>query len=205
MITAFLLITAASGFTTAPAGADEVKKNLDWLKTRRLVRKLHASGVQHYECNGKEWVAQGPSAILTDEKGKLAAIHYSCESPVLPEPGKPRARVPQWNFFDQSTASVIEAVDKKAAKNAGAVPYLALKIESNGKGPISQADHVLRVETVGGTPPAKDCKTLADSGKWFSANYRADYEFRDSTQEAAHAADSGKPKAGNTDGAVKAQ
>ncbi|MBI3555810.1 MAG: DUF3455 domain-containing protein [Deltaproteobacteria bacterium] len=171
--------------TPGVAAADEPAKPkpgvlLDSVGRQKFIAKFHAEGVQQYECNGKEWIHKGPSAVLYDGvTGKPIGTHFSCES-CTPEPGKPPAEVPAWSFFDGGRAegSVRDKID---SKNKGAVPQLLLKLEGNGKGKTGEADHVLRLNTSGGiAPPKKDCATPQDKGKWIPSPYQADYEFRNS-------------------------
>jgi hypothetical protein len=133
--------------------------------------RVHAKGVQIYACSDIKgvptWTLHGPDANLLDDDSKLIGKHYTV-------PGFGVAPSPAWKLIDGSEI-VGEKVAAADTADAKGVPWLLLKVISNQKhGVLAEAAYVQRVHTVGGKPPATDCKTV---GAQTRSDYTADYYF----------------------------
>ena len=137
-----------------------------------LAMIVPASGVQIYECRAKkddvgafEWAFVAPDAELYDARGNVIGRHGAG---------------PMWVAADGSRVkgAVMARVD---APSSGAIPWLLLTTKSMGpKGSFSPVTYIQRVNTLGGTQPAKPCN--ADFvGKQTGVHYTADYRFFVST------------------------
>lgn len=134
----------------------------------RLVGRIAARGVQIYECravpsaaSGAEWVFVAPEADLYDLQGLPAGRHYAG---------------PRWEATDGSR--IVGSVKARAdAPQAGAIPWLLLGTRSDGgEGRWARVTSVQRLNTVGGTAPARPCDAAA-LGSTERVPYRADYLF----------------------------
>ena len=131
--------------------------------------KVHAEGVQVYECKvvnpdaralRYQWVLTGPDAVLSDDKGAKAGKHYAG---------------PTWEGSDGSKV----IADKKPVENTPkppAVPWLLLKALSHeGDGKFSKVTFIRRVDTEGGAAP--DAPDAAYQGTELRVPYKATYIF----------------------------
>ena len=132
--------------------------------------KLHAEGVQIYECKAKgtdtrvewlEWVLKGPEAVLTDDKGAKVGTHHAG---------------PTWEASDGSKV-VAELPPVETTPKPPAVPWLLLKAKSTeGDGKFSKVTYVRRVDTEGGAaPPGRP--DFAYKGDELRVPYKATYIF----------------------------
>ena len=131
-----------------------------------LVLRAHALGVQIYVCqegaDGKlAWALKAPEATLYDEQGAVIGQHYAG---------------PAWKHNDGSeiTAKVAARVN---APDATAIPWLLLRVTGHsGSGALSRVTSIVRVQTVGGQPPAGGCDAAA-RGTEARSEYEAEYYF----------------------------
>jgi hypothetical protein len=165
-LTPFLGLTALLWSAPAPADAPADPPTPDG---QVVLFKLHAEGVQIYECkvinaNARalrfHWVLTGPDAVLTDDKGDKVGKHYAG---------------PTWEAGDGS--KVIAAVPPvETTPKPPAVPWLLLKAKSNeGDGKFSKVTYIRRVDTEGGAAP--DAPDAAYQGDQLRVPYKATYIF----------------------------
>lgn len=137
-------------------------------KAGQLLESLAARGAQIYECRadaaapaGAKWVFVAPKADLFDRTGKSIGKHYGG---------------PYWEAADGS--KIVGALEAKAdAPQADAIPWLLLSARSAGaSGRFAQVTSVQRVNTVGGSVPARACDAAA-VGQTEPVPYSADYLF----------------------------
>ena len=144
-----LLAAAALVWFSPPAPAEAVAEP----KTPEgqvVLFKLHAEGVQIYECKvinpdarvlRYRWVLTGPDAVLADDKGAKVGKHYAG---------------PTWEASDGSQVIADKTPVEKTPKPPAA-PWLLLKAASHqGDGKFSKVAYIRRVDTEGGprrTPP----------------------------------------------------
>jgi len=155
---------AASNLTTIP----DVPALLKAPPSQELSSRLHASGVQIYDCKPSkedptryEWVFNAPEADLLDSGGKRIGRHYAG---------------PTWEANDGSKV-VGAVVARDNGPDPAAIPWLLLRATSTaGLGIFSQTQSVQRLHTVGGKAPADGCDQT-QSGKQVRVPYRADYLF----------------------------
>jgi hypothetical protein len=131
-----------------------------------LAMVVPAKGVQVYECrarkgaDGHEWVFVAPDAMLFDVRGHRIGHHGAG---------------PFWQSSDGSR--VVGSVKAKADAPDGSIPWLLLTTKDAGpSGAFSRVTSIQRVNTVGGTTPAKPC-TAAEAGQQARVPYTADYRF----------------------------
>jgi hypothetical protein len=134
----------------------------------RFAERIAARGVQVYECRadtaapgGAQWAFVGPQAELFDTAGQPVGSHDNG---------------PHWQAADGSR--VVGAVQARAdAPQAGAIPWLLLSARSVGQaGRFARVTHIQRVNTQGGTAPARACSP-AVLGETERVPYTADYLF----------------------------
>ncbi len=112
-----------------------------------LLLAAHADGVQVYVCTQKgdafAWVFDGPSASLFNDRGRQIGVH---------------GKGPIWTLWDGSGVTG-ELIAKKDAAQAGAVPWLLLKVKEHvgTYGTLSNASYVRRIDTTGGGEPEDGC------------------------------------------------
>ncbi len=126
---------------------------------------LHAKGEQIYQCVKKqtdyEWQLQAPKALLFDASGQLAGSHFVGY---------------EWKYKDgsHSKGQLLKKVD---VNPDSAIAWLLLETtESQGKGILSDARYIQRVNTQGGLPPKLSCNNN-QLGVEKPALYAADYIF----------------------------
>jgi hypothetical protein len=125
-----------------------------------LLLTAKASGVQIYMCDpaSTAWKLKGPDAALADESGKMIGKHYGG---------------PTWELADGSLVTG-EVTAKDPGPSAAAIPWLLLKVASNGgKGRLAGARAIQRVATEGGVAPGQTCQ----AGQEIKVPYRATYLF----------------------------
>lgn len=133
----------------------------------RMLLRVHAVGVQIYECAaGKdsawEWQFRGPEATLTDLRGAKVGDHGAG---------------PFWRLEDGSR--IVGQVQASApSPMAGAIPWLLLTVKSrSGAGALDAVEAVQRINTVGGVaPPPQECVSVSP-GRTVRVPYTADYLF----------------------------
>lgn len=136
--------------------------------TQSLIKQLHATGVQIYECqpakqNGAqfEWIFVGPEARLTTSGGRAVARHYAG---------------PTWEAKDGSRV-VAQTVASSRSPNPNSIPLLLLRARgTSGKGLFSHVQFIQRLNTKGGSLLATGCPK-DQAGQQLRAAYTADYLF----------------------------
>ena len=131
--------------------------------------KLHAEGVQIYECKvinpdaralRYRWVLTGPDAILTDDKGAKVGKHYAG---------------PTWEASDGSQV-IADKTPGETTPKPPAVPWLLLKAASHkGDCKFSKVAYIRRVDTEGGAAP--DAPNSVYKGDELRVPYKATYIF----------------------------
>jgi hypothetical protein len=131
-----------------------------------IFRVVSATGVQVYTCarnaaGARGWILKGPDAQLFDPQGKLVGKHYAG---------------PTWEDLDGGKV-VGQARTSMPAPADKAVPWLLLDAKSHeGSGAFTQAQAVVRMETVGGSAPGDGCEE-ARAGQELRVPYTAVYVF----------------------------
>ena len=105
-----------------------------------------ADGVQIYTCEAKgnlfEWSFTAPEANLFDKQGRQIGTHFAG---------------PTWKMVDGSPI-VGEVVAKADAPEKDPIQWLLLRTKANeGKGILTDAAFIRRMETMGGVAPATGC------------------------------------------------
>lgn len=133
-----------------------------------LIKQLHATGVQIYECAPSkndaaqfEWAFRGPEAKLFSKGGGVAGKHYGG---------------PTWESVDGSRV-VGELVAGSPSSQPNSIPQLLLRARAtSGHGIFSQVHFIQRLNTVGGAVPLAGCRK-EQVGQQLRASYSADYLF----------------------------
>ena len=161
-----ILLTMAAA-TTALMAEGPIPDKLKPPATEVVLLRAVGKGQQVYVCKSKgggeglEWALLKPRAVLYDEKGARLGTHYEG---------------PTWEAKDGSKVTG-KVVQRAAAPNATAVPWLLLQAASNrGNGILAHVTYINRVNTQGGAPPASGC-TIPQTGTETSVDYQADYLF----------------------------
>ena len=130
------------------------------LPNETIVLKLHAVGMQLYECkpgaDGKlAWTFTAPQATLTAD-GKVVGHHGAG---------------PSWEL-DDGSAITGKAVANAPGKNANDIPWLKLVVASHtGSGKLSEVTTVQRIDTVGGILNDSCDRQGAGRGMPYAADY----------------------------------
>ena len=136
--------------------------------TLRLIKQLHATGVQIYECQPAkndpsqfEWAFKQPEATLLTKGGRNFGKHYAG---------------PSWEANDGSKV-IGEVVGRSESPKPDSIPWLLLRAKATlGHGLFTGVQYVQRVNTVGGNAPAVACRQ-DQAGQQLRATYTADYLF----------------------------
>ena len=130
-----------------------------------VVLAVEGRGVQVYRCQASGasagWVLDHPEADLLGVKGKVIGHHDAG---------------PSWTLEDGSSVKG-EPVEKTAAPEAGAVPWLLLRVSAHaGSGVLSGVETIRRTQTHGGVAPVQGCDA-AMIGATVRVPYSAAYTF----------------------------
>jgi hypothetical protein len=131
-----------------------------------LLLAARAEGQQSYVCSAKDntyaWVYAGPAATLFDEGGREIGLH---------------GMGPVWTLGDGSGVTG-EVVAQKDALEAGAIPWLLLKVSAHVGtfGTLTNANYIRRIDTKGGAAPPDGCQS-ARVGDVVRIRYSAVYQF----------------------------
>jgi uncharacterized protein DUF3455 len=133
-----------------------------------LIKQLHATGVQIYECQASkndpaqfEWTFRGPEAILATKGGRIIGKHYGG---------------PTWEANDGSRV-VGEVIGNIPSPKPNSIPWLLLRARATaGNGLFAHVQFIQRLNTVGGSVPAAACRG-EQAGQQLRAAYTADYLF----------------------------
>ena len=135
---------------------------------QELLRQLHATGVQVYQCQPAkndaskwEWSFKQPEAILTTAMGKNIGRHYAG---------------PTWEANDGSKVTG-EVIARSESAKPNSIPLLLLRAKATyGNGMFSGVKYIQRLNTVGGNAPTVACR-MEQTGQELRASYTADYLF----------------------------
>lgn len=131
-----------------------------------LILETHADGVQVYVCAKKDaafaWTFDGPAAALFNASGREIGTH---------------GKGPIWTLADGS-GLIGEVVDKRESPQAGAIPWLLLKVKTHigTFGTLTGVETVRRIDTRGGGAPPDGCDSARD-GDVARIRYSAVYQF----------------------------
>jgi len=159
-----LVCMAAAGCATAPS----VPGPLQVPATQALIKQLHATGVQIYQCQPTkndpsqfEWAFKQPEATLLTKGGRSFGKHYAG---------------PTWEANDGSKV-IGELVARSDSPNPSSIPWLLLRAKAiSGNGVFTAVQFVQRLNTVGGNAPLVACRQ-DQAGQQLRASYTADYLF----------------------------
>lgn len=133
-----------------------------------LLFRMHALGVQIYECQQGQWAFRAPRAALFDpETHRRVGSHYG---------GIDRGLTPGPWWESRADSSRIRAGNAVSAPspNEGSIPLLRLEVlERQGAGMFTQVSYIQRLNTVGGVGPTGAC----EGGAKRQVVYTADYFF----------------------------
>jgi hypothetical protein len=165
---AALVSMALVGCASSQVPAVDVPSALRPPAGQQAFARLHATGVQVYECvrkpeagGGFAWQFRAPEAVLADDAGQVVGRHFAG---------------PSWAAVDGSTV-VGRTSATSPAPRAGAIPWLLLTAQSHsGQGMFERVASVQRVQTIGGVAPAAACGE-ANVGQSERVAYSATYVF----------------------------
>jgi Protein of unknown function (DUF3455) len=130
--------------------------------------KLHAEGAQIYECKpDSDKSASGGQALTWKFIEPIATLFVDGKSVGRHYAG------PNWDHIDGGgvKGKVIASAPGATSKD---IPWLKLEVvDHRGKGTLSDATAVLRVDTKGGLAP----ESCVRAGEYLSVAYAADYVF----------------------------
>jgi hypothetical protein len=140
------LCAAIAGCAAAPPAPGPLRVPTD----QSLIKQLHATGVQIYECQAAkndpsqyEWAFKAPEASLATKMGRIVAKHYAG---------------PTWESKDGS-AVVGEVIGSSPSPKPNSVPWLLLRAKATaGNGLFTHVQFIQRLNTVGGSVPAGGCR-----------------------------------------------
>jgi uncharacterized protein DUF3455 len=159
-----LLGAALAGCASAPT----VPGPLHVPDGQSLIKQLHATGVQIYECQPRkgdasqfEWSFKAPEAVLSTKGGRSLVKHYGG---------------PTWEANDGSRV-VGEVIGSSPGTQPNSIAWLLLRAKStSGNGLFAHVQFIQRLNTVGGSAPAGGC-ARQQAGQQLRAAYTADYLF----------------------------
>jgi hypothetical protein len=159
-----VLCAVMAGCAAAPPAPGPLRVPAD----QSLIKQLHATGVQIYECQATKndpsqfaWVFKAPEASLATKGGRIVAKHYAG---------------PTWEANDGSVV-VGEMIGSSPSPKPNSIPWLLLKAKATaGNGLFTHVQFIQRLNTVGGSVPAGGCRS-EQAGQLGRAPYTADYAF----------------------------
>ncbi|HTD75422.1 MAG TPA: DUF3455 domain-containing protein [Steroidobacteraceae bacterium] len=163
-----LFLALLGGALAGCASAPTVPGPLRVPTGQSLIKQLHATGAQIYECQPTkgdasqfEWSFKAPEAVLSTKGGRNLVKHYGG---------------PTWEANDGSRV-VGEVVASSPGTQPNSIAWLLLRAKStSGNGLFSHVQFIQRLNTVGGSVPAGGC-TRQQAGQQLRAAYTADYLF----------------------------
>ena len=158
------LCAAIAGCAAAPSVPGPLHVPAD----QALIKQLHATGVQIYECQAAkndpsrfEWVFKAPEANLATKTGRIVGKHYAG---------------PTWEANDGSTV-IGELAGSSPSPKPNSIPWLLLRARATaGNGLFAHVQYIQRLNTSGGSVPATACRK-EQAGELLRASYTADYLF----------------------------
>jgi hypothetical protein len=159
------LLAAAGAALPLSVAAQQVPQQIQAPAGERLLLQVHAKGDQMYTCKGDAgqfaWTLKAPEAQLFDKDGKLFGKHFAG---------------PSWESSDGSRVTG-KAVANVPSPDGDSIPWLLVNIVSHeGKGVLSNATTIQRLNTKGGKAPASGCDA-SHMGQEVRVPYSADYLF----------------------------
>jgi hypothetical protein len=159
-----MLCAALSGCAATPTAPGPVRVPAD----QELLRQLHATGVQVYQCQPSkndaakwEWTFKQPEARLSTSMGKNIGRHYGG---------------PTWEANDGSKV-IGEVIGRSESPKANSIPLLLLRAKAtSGNGIFTGVKYIQRLNTAGGNAPGVACRN-EQAGQELRASYTADYLF----------------------------
>lgn len=160
-------IIAAMAACSSAMKAPDAPAAVTVLAGNKLVLSLRGAGDLTYECRVKvampgayEWVFAGPTAVLSDQNGKVLGKYYAG---------------PTWESNDGSKVTGKQLATAPGAANA--IPLQLVKANpSTGSGVMTDITYIQRLNTMGGVAPSDSC--AADNvGAKKLVKYQADYLF----------------------------
>jgi Protein of unknown function (DUF3455) len=141
-----------------------VPKQLQPPAGERLFLQVHAKGDQVYICKNQgaefSWALKAPDARLFKKDGKPFGKHFAG---------------PSWEANDGSRVTG-KAVANEPSPKANSIPWLLITVVSHeGRGVLSRATSIQRVNTHGGQAPKSGCDSHID--REIRGPYSADYRF----------------------------
>jgi Protein of unknown function (DUF3455) len=158
------LCIAVAGCAAAPS----VPEPLRVPTPQALIKQLHATGVQIYQCQPAksdpsqfEWAFKQPEAALLTKGGRNFGKHYAG---------------PTWEADDGSKV-IGEMVARSDSPKPNSIPWLLLRAkETSGNGVFTGVQFIQRLNTEGGNSPMVGCRQ-DQAGQQLRASYTADYLF----------------------------
>jgi hypothetical protein len=159
------LCAAIAGCAAAPPAPEQLRVPAD----QSLIKELHATGVQIYECQPAkkdpsqfEWAFKAPEARLSTKMGGNAGKHYAG---------------PTWEAADGSRV-VGEVIASSPSTKPNSIPQQLLRAKATaGNGLFTHVQYIQRLNTVGGGAPSIVGCGKEQSGQQLRASYTADYVF----------------------------
>jgi len=150
------------------ASAPSVPASLRVPANQVLIKQLHATGVQIYQCQPTksdasqfEWAFKQPEAALFTKAGRNVGKHYGG---------------PTWEANDGSKV-IGEVTGRNDSPKPNSIPWLLLRAKTTaGNGVFTGVQYVQRLNTVGGAAPVTVCRQ-DQVGQQLRAAYTADYLF----------------------------
>lgn len=146
--------------------AEAVPPQLEVPPGYELLFRMHARGVQIYECRQGQWAFRAPRAALFDpEAHRRVGDHYG---------GIDRELTPGPWWESREDGSRIRAGNALSAPspNEGSIPLLRLEVlERQGAGMFTQVSYIQRLNTVGGVGPTGACNGDAKRQVVYTADY----------------------------------
>lgn len=183
LIVAFAVALPAVGY--AQAVVPPVPQNLEVPQGHTPYAIASAEGTQNYIClaptNGPAaWTFLGPQATLFDDRSQQIMTHY-----LSPNPDENNTARATWrDSRDTSTvwAAAVQSSSDPAFVEAGAIPWLLLRVVGSEYGPdfgdrLVNTTYIQRVHTSGGVAPATGCNGRSDVGKRAMVPYTTQYVF----------------------------
>jgi hypothetical protein len=161
---AALLAVVSTGHSFSVA-AQQVPRQLQPPANEQLLLQVHAKGDQIYTCKSDgaqfTWTLKAPEAQLFDNDGKPFGRHFAG---------------PSWEANDGSRVTG-KAVANAPSPDSDSVPWLLVNVLSHdGRGELTRATSIQRINTKGGRAPASGCDA-SHLGQEVRVPYSADYLF----------------------------
>jgi Protein of unknown function (DUF3455) len=158
------LLAMSTSFSFSLAG-QQVPEQLQPPASEQLFLEVHAKGEQIYTCKGDAaqilWTLKAPDAQLFGKDGKSFGKHFAG---------------PSWEANDGSRVTG-KAIANVPSPDADSIPWLLVTILTHeGRGVLSHAASIQRLNTKGGKAPATGCDA-AHAGQEVRVPYSADYLF----------------------------